>query len=89
VPEHQLEEALDGARLGLPDVLDLLGHVLQVEFVRQVAAGFAETAQGRRLFLRPGVDIIVVGCPAAHEDSLAEDFLRCASRAEYARRATA
>src|SRR5215216_4139034 len=64
--ESELDKALDLAQLRLADVLDLLGHVLQVELVRQVATGSGEPAQRIGLLLRPGVDVLVIEAAAIH-----------------------
>src|SRR5215204_6322727 len=54
------DKALDLAQLRLPHVLDLLGHVRQVEFVRQVAARLRQAAQNLGLLLCPGVNVVLV-----------------------------
>ena len=64
--QHQLQEALDAVELGLAHVLDLLRDVREIEFVREVAPRPRETTQDGSLFLRPGVDVVVVGRGAFH-----------------------
>jgi hypothetical protein len=60
VNEDHADEALGGAPLRVAHVLDLLGDVLQVELVGQVAPARREAAQARRLLLGPGADVLIV-----------------------------
>jgi hypothetical protein len=62
-----LDERLRRAEIAASQILDLLGDVLKVERVAaRLVHGRRQTAQQRRLLLRPGVEIRVVKGICAH-----------------------
>ncbi|KOX57769.1 hypothetical protein ADL19_09415 [Streptomyces purpurogeneiscleroticus] len=66
------QQTLNGSKLRPSYALDLLGDILPVDRIRQVAAG-SERAQSRSLLLGPGHDVVIVETRSIHRESYREN----------------
>src|SRR2546429_9608702 len=67
--EYEVQIALDRCQLRTPNTFDLLGHVLDIELVGNLARTAAEPADRNRLLLRPQQNVVVI--ESAHIAALA------------------